>query len=180
MGRKTNHEKRYENSGRPTVITEEVLEKLEYAFRHSFSDKEACLHANISTSALYHYQEKNPEYKERKALLKLSPNMAAKEELVDNIKGNLEHSKWWVGKKIPEEFGEKSLIQINNQTNIDKIELGADVEEVVTEFNEIMRPYLIKEPKPIEIEEVNKKEHEEKDINNDKESPSIPKEDKEV
>ena len=78
--------------GRPAAITPDVLQKLEDAFANSFSDKEACFYAGISTQTLYNFQKKYPEYVERKEALKLSPNMVAKRELVSNIKGNLDQA----------------------------------------------------------------------------------------
>ena len=55
---------------RPTVMTPEVIAKLEEAFAWGCSDIEACLWADIAPKTLYVYQEKNPEFAQRKAALK--------------------------------------------------------------------------------------------------------------
>ena len=39
--------------GRPTVMTEDVIRKLEDAFAHDLSDTEACLYAGIGRTTLF-------------------------------------------------------------------------------------------------------------------------------
>lgn len=53
-------------AGKPTVMTEEVLNKLTHAFSLGATDVEACAYANISHQTLYNYQHKHPEYVEYK------------------------------------------------------------------------------------------------------------------
>jgi hypothetical protein len=65
-------------AGRPTIMTPETLNKLEEAFLWGCVDDEACLYAGISHQTLYNYQEKHPEYVERKAMLKTNPLLQAK------------------------------------------------------------------------------------------------------
>jgi hypothetical protein len=57
------------NAGRPTVMTPEIIAKLEYVFALGGTDKEACLYADIGLETLYNYQRNHPEFAERKALL---------------------------------------------------------------------------------------------------------------
>lgn len=47
-----------------------VVAKLETAYSLDCTDEEACLQAEISLSALYEYQKANPQFLERKRLLK--------------------------------------------------------------------------------------------------------------
>ena len=56
--------------GRPTVMTQIVLGKLEYAFSCESTDVQACNHAGINPDTLYQYCKDNPEFSERKAALK--------------------------------------------------------------------------------------------------------------
>ena len=51
---------------RPTVMTDDIVAKLESAFLMGCTDNEACLYADIDRSTLYRYQEKNPEFSDRK------------------------------------------------------------------------------------------------------------------
>ena len=64
--------------GRPSKIDKDVLGKLEQAFSIGASDKQACIYANINPDTLYEYQKKNPEFAERKELLKENPILKAK------------------------------------------------------------------------------------------------------
>lgn len=91
----------YCECGRPPVITEDVLKKLEEGFENSFNDEQACTHANISVGTLYAYQKLNPEFIERKRQLKMRPDLKAKETVVKSLKepGNA----WrWLERKDPE------------------------------------------------------------------------------
>lgn len=91
--------------GRPTVMTPEVVAKLEEAFMYAFSDAEACLYANISKNALYDYCQRNPEFTNRKELLKKKPNIKAKLNILKGINsGDIDDSKWWLERKSKEEF----------------------------------------------------------------------------
>lgn len=71
--------------GRPTVMTKDTLQKLEYAFALGSSDREACFYADIAMATLYTYQEKHPEFTERKAALKERPIFLARETLIKGI-----------------------------------------------------------------------------------------------
>ena len=97
--------------GRPTVMTEEVLQKLEYAFMRGLSDVEACLYADIATTTLYNYCEKNPEFRERKEELKQHTTAQAKLNVAEEIEnGNVEQSKWWLERKAKDEFSTKQTV----------------------------------------------------------------------
>jgi hypothetical protein len=64
--------------GRPLSMTPEVIQKLEDAFSWGCTDLEACCNANISKSTLYNYCDANPEFMERKEILKNQPVMKAR------------------------------------------------------------------------------------------------------
>ncbi len=56
-------------------MIEKVIAKLEQAFLMGCTDEKACLYAGIVPSTLYRYQEDNPEFSERKTVLKTNPVM---------------------------------------------------------------------------------------------------------
>ena len=66
------------NVGRPTVMTDEVIRKLEDAFIAGCTDLEACCYASVSKTALYEYCQKNDEFAERKETLKNQPLMQSR------------------------------------------------------------------------------------------------------
>jgi len=77
--------------GRPTKMTTETIGKLESAFLLGCTDREACLFADIHPDTLYKYCKDNPEFSDRKELLKEDPVFKARQSVIDNMKndGNL-------------------------------------------------------------------------------------------
>jgi len=93
---------------RPTVMTKDMLLKLEGAFKLSLTDEEACLDVWISTTPFYDYCAKNPKWAKRKEILKRNPNIQAKKNWVAEIKGgNYNSSKDWLERKAKDEFSLK-------------------------------------------------------------------------
>ena len=106
--------------GRPTVVTPEVVAKLEYGFMRGMNDTEACLYADISRSAFYDYCNKNPEFTDRKEELKKQPSVKAKLNVTEAIEqGDVDLSKWYLERRNKDEFSLKQ-------------EIKADVTEEVT------------------------------------------------
>lgn len=100
--------------GRPTVMTEAVLQKLEYGFLKGLTDEECCSFADICPSTLYNYCEKHPDFLERKELLKKNPRIRAKLNLADSIEsGNVDDSKWYLERKCKDEFSAKQDIGVS-------------------------------------------------------------------
>ena len=114
--------------GRPTAMTAEVLQKLEYGFMKGLTDEQCCSYADISPSTLYDYCNKKPEFSERKEQLKNNPSVRAKLNIVEAIEeGNPELSKWWLERKEKSEFSTKQEIEANVDTDVTiNIELSDD------------------------------------------------------
>ena len=95
--------------GRPTVMTDNVVNKLEQAFAMGCTDVEACLFANISKQTLYNYQALHPEFVDRKEELKESLKLHAKSNLSRSIKidEDVDNSKWYLERKAKQEFSTK-------------------------------------------------------------------------
>lgn len=96
-----------DNFGRPTAITKDVLAKLEWSFLLGCSDEEACLFANIAPCTLYRYQEKFPDFRERKRVLKKNPVMVARTKVFKGLE-NEEDAKFaldFLKAKRKKEFG---------------------------------------------------------------------------
>lgn len=117
-----------EEVGRPTVMTEDVIQKLEYAFMRGLSDREACLYANIATSTLYNYCNENPAFSERKELLKEQVKTKAKMIVADLIDNNdADTAKWYLERKAKDEFSTKQEIKADVETDVTiTIELSDD------------------------------------------------------
>lgn len=102
--------------GRPTVMTSEVIGKLENAFGRGNTILESCLIAGISKDAYYDYLKLNPEFSERIELLRENVTMHARNNLVDSIMtGNIADSKWYLERKKKDEFSTSSDINLGGQ-----------------------------------------------------------------
>ena len=75
-------------AGRKTVMTDNVVNKLEQAFEWGCTDSEACIHAGISKQTLYSYCDKTPGFTDRKEMLKDTPILKAKEIQFAELKDN--------------------------------------------------------------------------------------------
>lgn len=100
--------------GRPTVMTELTLSKLEEAFSVGATDLEACFFANISKDSLYRYQKENPEFSERKEALKNNLKFQTKKNIAKFLQeGDKDMTKWYGEKKMSDEFKNKREVDIN-------------------------------------------------------------------
>ena len=99
--------------GRPTVMTPEVLAKLEHAFLLGCTDIEACFYADISQDALYDYQRANPEYSKRKEALKQNPIFIARTSVVDKMADDGDLALKYLERKLKSEFSTKTEVDQN-------------------------------------------------------------------
>lgn len=104
-------------SGRPSVINQSILRKLEEAFLNGATDLEACYIAGISKTTLYDYQDKNSDFSERKAVLKGMLKYQAKINISKQIKrGDIKLSQWYLERTASDEFGKN--VSIKSQDNM--------------------------------------------------------------
>jgi hypothetical protein len=97
------------NVGRKTVMTPEIVTKLEQVFAMGGTDEEACLYAGIGKSTLYNYQQKVPEFLERKEALKMNPIFKARETIVAAL-DDPNIAKWYLERKRKQEFSPRQEI----------------------------------------------------------------------
>lgn len=123
-GRPTLHEKRYKNAGRDTIMTTDVVEKLEKCFSLAYTDEEACLSVGIDRKTLYNYCKKYPDFSTKKELLKKKPNLKAKNIILQSLnEGDTNSAKWWLERKCKEEFSTRQE------------QVGKDGEAIQNELN---------------------------------------------
>ncbi len=87
------------NAGRPTVMTPEVVCKLEEAFSLGCTDEEACFHAGISRSTLHKYCTETPKFSDRKELLKKAVVFKARKEVENAVIGGDMKTVMWLIEK---------------------------------------------------------------------------------
>ena len=114
--------------GRPTVFTDETLQKLREGFLRGYSDEEACLYAEIAPATLYNYQKENPEYVEQKQQWKKNPILKAKNVVNDALDKKDRHvAQWYLERKSKDEFAERKEITGGD---------GEPLQVEITEFKE--------------------------------------------
>ncbi len=91
--------------GRPTIMTPEIISKLEEVFAIGGSDTEACFYADISPQTLYTYQTNNPGFIERKEALKERPILLARRTIVKSL-DDPNYAFRYLSKKRKAEFGD--------------------------------------------------------------------------
>ena len=103
--------------GRPTVMTEIVIAKLEQAFSNGATDGQACFYAGIGMNSLYDYIKIHPEFSNRKEELKDFILYQAKSNIKKALDGeDKEISKWYLEKKAKKEFGNSLDHNVRNFT----------------------------------------------------------------
>jgi ACT domain-containing protein len=105
--------------GRPTIMTDAIVSKLEYGFMKGLNVTECCHYADISRNCFYEYLDKNPEFKDRIEELKSCTSARAKlnvSEAIDN--GDKELSKWWLERRNKDEFSVKQEVAADVQSKV--------------------------------------------------------------
>ena len=124
------------DTGRPTKLTPETILLLEQAFSMGCTDVEACLHANISKTALYNFQQTHPDFVDRKEQLKEKLVLRARMVVMDAIYNKDENTaKWYLERKKKNEFGTRQEItgadggslSVERSFDIDKIKQLKDL-----------------------------------------------------
>jgi len=93
--------------GRPTDMTTETVNKLEEVFAIGGTDEEACFYADISKQTLYNYQEKHPEFVDRKEALKERPILKARQTIVKAL-DQPQQAQWFLERKRKNEFAQRN------------------------------------------------------------------------
>lgn len=109
-------------------MTPEVVNKLCEAFAIGASDREACAYAEISHQALYNYQEKHPEFVERKESLKRRPLLVARQSVVKGMSTDPNLALRYLERRLPNEFALRREL-----TGADGKELPAPLLNIVAE-----------------------------------------------
>ena len=87
-----------------------TLAKLETAWSLGCTDLEACLYAGISVATLTKYQKRNPEYLERKNMLKTTLTLKCRGVINDSLDIPEERTataKWYLERRARSEFATK-------------------------------------------------------------------------
>lgn len=102
--------------GRPTVMTDKALSKLEECFSLGFSDQDSCTIAEISLETLYRYCKANPAFGIKKEALKKRLLLQSIVVIGKAIKdGDSNTAKWYAERKAKNEFSLRTEIDVNDE-----------------------------------------------------------------
>jgi len=116
-------------TGRPSSITEEIIQKFEQCYRDGSTDREACLVTGIPESTYYENLKNNKDFSDRIDIAKEYTTQLAKAIIARKVaRGDLDTAKWWVERKNKKAFssrtelsgpdGESLKIQIVEDTDL--------------------------------------------------------------
>lgn len=94
--------------GRPTVMTKDVIAKLEQAFALDCTVSEALFYAGIKADAYYDFIKKNPEYADKFASLRNRPVLLARQTVVNKLSENYSNAMDYLSRKAKKEFSTRT------------------------------------------------------------------------
>ena len=90
-------------AGGPWGLSETQLRTIEECVSWGWSLENSCNYAGVPASTFYDHQRRNPEIRSRLNLLREKPALVAKRNVAEAIMaGDVELSKWYLEKKVPE------------------------------------------------------------------------------
>ena len=121
--------------GRPTVMTPEVVNKLEQAFSLGCPITVACEYAGISRETIYDYINKNPEFSDRIKQLQGLIGMRARKSIADAInKGDAKIAFEYLKKKFSDEFGDNPVVEQRNLITEQIVDISIKVDQAIAEM----------------------------------------------
>ena len=127
-------------TGRPTVITKDVVQKLEQALREGFSVDMACHVSGISRSTYYDHINSDPAFSYKMELAQDWVTQRAKQVVAKAIDtGDLKAAQWWLERKARSEFSNPT-IQKPEPTIFDKYgeeEVYAQMDRAIKALQEV-------------------------------------------
>ena len=94
--------------GRPSVVTPEVVTKLEQAFAIDASVEEACSYADISRKVYYEYLKRNPAFSDRIEELRQRPVLKARQTVATKLSESYSNAMDYLKRKRKHEFGDST------------------------------------------------------------------------
>jgi hypothetical protein len=99
--------------GRPTVMTDDVLDKLRQAFLFGATKEEACAFADIGYRTLYDYIDRNPEFSQEIEKWQLNPILKAKVTVIKDL-DDTKNAQWYLERRA-KEFKPKQDLTTNDK-----------------------------------------------------------------
>ena len=93
--------------GRPTVMTSEVIAKLEQVFAMDGTVEEALSYAEIGRNSFYDYLKINPEFSNRIEELRQRPILKARQTIIKGLDDS-KNAQWYLERKRKKEFAQRN------------------------------------------------------------------------
>ncbi|MEK9132020.1 MAG: hypothetical protein AAB447_03865 [Patescibacteria group bacterium] len=97
-------------TGRPTVMTQEVVGKLEHAFVYDCTVEEACLYAGIAPDTYYTFCKQYPDFSERITLLRHAPYFVIRKTILVAAEHDANLALKYLERKLPQEFSTRAQV----------------------------------------------------------------------
>lgn len=92
-------------TGRPTVMTEAIVQKLEQALRDGFTVEMACYVSGVSRSTFYSHLTSDEDFSDKMTLAQEWTTQRAKQVVSQAIDaGDVKTAQWWLERKQRQEF----------------------------------------------------------------------------
>jgi hypothetical protein len=95
-------------TGRPSVMTQEVVRKLEHSFVYDCTVEEACLYAGISRTAYYEFCKKYPQFTDRIEQLRHATFFVLRKCIVAAAEHDADLALKYLERKLPIEFSTRA------------------------------------------------------------------------
>jgi hypothetical protein len=90
--------------GRPTKLTEAIVQKLKQAFAIDATVEEACFYAGIKKQTYYNWRNAQPELFDDLEALRATPVLAARQTIAAASKNDVNTAKWLLERKRKTEY----------------------------------------------------------------------------
>lgn len=133
--------------GRPTVVTPEVVRKLEQAFAIDATVTEACSYAGISRDTFYRWREQNPELSDKLESLREQPVLAMRQAAIKLGTAAYTTSMDYLSRKRPDEFGNRSKVEHAGVIATTPVPMTEAARRVALEYEEKLRAAIVEDGK---------------------------------
>lgn len=137
--KKKKRRKLVKKQGRPTLMTESVIAKLEYAFGIGCNPGEALRYAGIKPDVFYDYCKRNPKFAEHIEALKDKPVLKARVTIDENL-SQVNTAQWYLERKRKDEFsGRQEITGKDGQPVVS----SEETQKLVAEYEEKLRQSIL-------------------------------------
>lgn len=104
-------------TGRPSVMTQATVQKLEHAFVYDSPVEEACLYAGISKQTYYSFCKENPDFLDRIEQLRNAPYFVLRKRVIIAAEHDADLALKFLERKRPQEFSTRAQIHHTSEVS---------------------------------------------------------------